>query len=574
MEYRSLTVDEITQLERHGCRADDWSRIGVVEEFTPTHIYNVEMHGDVRLGVYDKSIETEPGLRRHSGIRNAVLADVTIGDNCLIDNIGCHISGYTIGDDCCIVNVGRMAADAGASFGRGTTIAVMNEAGQGNVVLYDGLTSQMAALMVSEGVRPEVTAETPSVLVGDRAKITGTREIVNTVVAADAEINGASRLSDCTVGEAYIGTDVICESTIVSRGASVVDGARLYSCFVGEASHIGRGFTAESSLFFANCHMEGGEAVAAFCGPFSVSHHKASLLIGGMYSMYNAGSATNFSNHAYKTGPIHSGTLGRGAKTASGAHIVWPATIGAFTVCLGKIDDHPDTSLLPFSYLFGSAEGTIAVPGCNAATAGTQRDTSKWERRDMRPSGAGRDIVNFDWLNPAVVQCVIDGRRLLQRLQAEQGPADEYTVGPVRIRHSSLVKGIDRYDMLVKMFFSAAIADHEATLPAAIAGTGAWTDLAGLVAPQSEVQRLVDDISEGGLTDAEVIEHRLAALHALYGEYKWSYAYSAMLNYYGLDTLTPADIETIAAEGETARQRWLAAAEADARRDRAMAGMD
>ena len=574
MEYRSLTVDEIARLERNGCRADDWSRIGVVEEFTPVYIYNVEMHGEVRLGATDKSVEVEGGMYRHSGIRNAVLCDVTIGDDCLIDNIGCHICGYTIGDDCCIVNVGRMAADGGATYGQGTTIAVMNEGGESNIVLYDGLTAQMAALMASEGVKPAITPTVPSRLIGDRAKISNTREIVNTIVAADAEINGASRLSDCTVGEAYIGNDVICESTIVSTGASVSGGAKLYSCFVGEACHIGRGFSAENSLFFANSHLDNGEAAAAFCGPFTVSHHKASLLIGGMFSMYNAGSATNYSNHAYKTGPIHCGVLGRGSKTASGAHIVWPATIGAFTVCLGKIDDHPDTSLLPFSYLFGSPQGTIAVPGCNAATAGTARDISKWGRRDMRPLTARHDIINLDWLNPCVVQSVIDGRRLLLRLQAEQGPADEYTVGPVRIRHSSLVKGIDRYDMLVKMFFSAAIADHEATLPAAIAGTGAWTDLAGLVAPQSEVQRLVDDINEGGLTDAEVIEHRLAALHALYGEYKWSYAYSAMLNYYGLDTLTPADIETIAAEGETARQRWLAAAEADARRDRAMAGTD
>ena len=64
--------------------------------------------------------------------------------------------------------------------------------------------------------------------------------------------------------------------------------------------------------------MSNGEACAAFCGPFTVSHHKSSLLIGAMYSFYNAGSATNFSNHAYKMGPMHYGYLERGCKTASG----------------------------------------------------------------------------------------------------------------------------------------------------------------------------------------------------------------------------------------------------------------
>ena len=115
----------------------------------------------------------------------------------------------------------------------------------------------------------------------------------------------------------FIGHDVICENSIVQPGASVVEGAKLSNCLVGEACHIGRGFSAESSLFFANSHMDNGEACAAVCGPFSASHHKASLLIGVEMSFYNAGSATNFSNHAYKMGPIHQGNLMRGAKTAS-----------------------------------------------------------------------------------------------------------------------------------------------------------------------------------------------------------------------------------------------------------------
>lgn len=568
MEYRSLTVDEITQMEHRGCRADDWSRIGVAEDFTPTYIYNVEMHGDVRLGLTDKSIEVEGGLKRHSGIRNAVLCDVTIGDNCLIDNIGCHISGYTIGDDCCIMNVGRMAADGGATCGQGTVIAVMNEAGPGNVTLYDGLTSQMAALMVTTNIRPEVTPAVAPTLVGDRVKITNTREIVNTTVADDAEVCGAAKLTDSTVGEAYIGSDVVCESTIVSRGASVTDGARLYSCFVGEACHIGRGFTAESSLFFANSHMDNGEAAAAFCGPFSVSHHKATLLIGGMYTMYNAGSTTNYSNHAYKTGPIHSGTLARGTKTASGTHIVWPARIGAFSVCIGKIDDHPQTDDLPFSYLFGSEHGTMVAPGRNAATAGTARDIDKWQRRDRRPLTARRDIVNLDWLNPCIVASVVRGRELLLRALADQGQTDEYTVGTVRLRRSSLLKGIDRYDMLIKMFFAAVLADHEPTLPTGITGTGQWVDLAGLVAPKSEVTDLVDAIEAGDITTTADIERHLTDMHNHYGEYRWNFAYSCMCDYYHLDTLTADDARTIAADGQAARAAWLAATEDDAARDR------
>ena len=153
---------------------------------------------------------------------------------------------------------------------------------------------------------------------------------------------------------------------------------------MGEASQITNGFTAESSLFFANSYMSNGEACAAFCGPFSSSHHKSTLLIGCMLSFYNAGSATNFSNHAYKMGPIHYGQLERGTKTASGSHLLLPANIGAFSVCLGKIANHPDTRALPFSYVISDGKDTFIVPGINISTVGLYRDIRKWPRRDAR----------------------------------------------------------------------------------------------------------------------------------------------------------------------------------------------
>ena len=194
----------------------------------------------------------------------------------------------------------------------------------------------------------------PRAAIGNNVRITNTGEITGTMIEDGCEIRCASGLYNCTVASGggaatYVGNGVICRNVIISAGATVADGAQLKGCLVGEACHIGRGFSAENSVFFANSHMDNGEACAAFCGPFTVSHHKSTLLIGGMFSFYNAGSATNYSNHAYKLGPIHYGTLERGAKTASGAHILMPATIGAFSMCMGKIDSHPDTSAMRFS---------------------------------------------------------------------------------------------------------------------------------------------------------------------------------------------------------------------------------
>src|SRR5574344_928500 len=148
MDYRSLTEEEISQLEENGCRADDWSNINVVDDFQPTYIHNVTFYGHVNMGVFERSVEVEENFFRHSGVFNATLNNVTVGDNCLIENVFNYISGYDIGESCYISNVGTMSVTAGATFGEGNEIAVLNENGVPNVKLFSGLTSQMAALMV------------------------------------------------------------------------------------------------------------------------------------------------------------------------------------------------------------------------------------------------------------------------------------------------------------------------------------------------------------------------------------------------------------------------------------------
>lgn len=590
---RSLTLEEIEILERNGCTAEDWGRISVADDFEPEYIYNVAFYGDVSLGVFDKHIEVAEGFVRHAGIRNAVLRDVTVGDNCLIENIGNYICRYDIGEECYISNVGRIAADEGATYGNGNVVSVMNEAGDGNVIIYDGLTSQMAAFMVAHAADRELWSELKAIVdrfveerrperavIGYRVKIMNTREIINTLVCDECEINGASRLSDCTLSgtpEAgiYIGNDVICENSVVAAGASVLGGAKIDNCLIGEACHIGKGFSAESSLFFANSYMDNGEACAAFCGPFSVSHHKSTLLIGGMFSFYNAGSGTNFSNHAYKLGPVHYGTLERGSKTASGAHVLMPARIGAFSMVMGKVQCHPDTHDLPFSYLIASGDTTYIVPGRNLTTVGTFRDTGKWPRRDMRPRGERHSLVCFDWLSPYTISAAIRGRRLLESLREEQGnDAAEYSYGGCVIRNRSLVNGIRYYDMAIRLYMGEAVRDHYCELPESSTGTGDWQDMAGLIVPDTEVEQLAYDIRSGAIDEVQQIDDRLITMYSRYEDYKWNWTYRVILDYFGLDTLTEGDLQRISDEYEAARQEWTAAIRNDAEREYALGDVE
>lgn len=584
--YRSLTFEEINILEQGGCQAEDWNAIRVAEDFHPEYLKNVTFYGDIQMGAFEKDIEISKGFMKHSGIKNATLRNVSIGNDCLIENIGNFINNYTIGNECYISNVNTMETTEGATFGEGHIISVLNEVGDGNVVLFDGLTSQLAALMVKychdkafmnaikKLVRQDIALTVPDRgTVGNHVKILNTGEITNTHINDDCEIIGACRLSDCSIksipeASVYIGSGVICENSIIYDGSSILNSVKLENCFVGEACQISNGFTAESSIFFANSYMSNGEACAAFCGPFSASHHKSSLLIGGQFSFYNAGSATNFSNHAYKMGPIHYGTLERGSKTASGAYILMPANIGTFSVCFGKLMYHPDTRSLPFSYLIAYGDTMYLVPGRNLTTVGLYRDIRKWPKRDMRPRSGQKSIVNFDWLSPFSVCEILRGKKILEDLRAASGDnVSTYNYHEYVIKANVLRKGIQSYDMALRIFMGATLKRHALEEPKTDIGKGVWNDLSGLLLPESEELKIVDDVKNGNIQDINEVLERFRDIHNNYPEYRWAYAYQLICDYYGLDKFTEEEAARVHEDYVTARRAWIAEIRSDAEKE-------
>ena len=325
---------------------------------------------------------------------------------------------------------------------------------------------------------------------------------------------------------------------------------------------------AAGSVFFANSYMSNGEACAAFCGPFTASHHKSSLLIGGQFSFYNAGSATNFSNHAYKMGPMHYGTLERGSKTASGAYILMPAHIGAFSVCFGKLMYHPDTRSLPFSYLIAYNDVMYLVPGRNLTTVGLYRDIRKWPKRDKRPAGARKSVVNFDWLSPFTVGEILRGKKILEDLREASGEdVSTYNYHEYVIKNSSLRKGIKYYDIALRIYMGAVLKRHAPVEPTTTVGTGPWTDISGLLLPVSEEQRIIDDIISGEIETTHDLIERFEEINANYSEYRWAWSYRMILDYYGFTSLTEENVERVKSDYITARRAWIAEIKKDAAKE-------
>ena len=386
---KSAGIIEIYTLERQGCTAADWSTVYLDDNCDLSRIRDCRFSGRVEIGAIAE-------------LRSAAIEDCRMNSGVSIVNVRGHLRGLRIGRGVVIADVGTIESEPEASYGIGTEVAVLDETGSRPVHLYPGLSAQLATLMAmhprwaEEHLLPRLQEKYASrpfpYDLSDGCRVVGCQLLQNVHVGKEVSIEGAKRLVNGAVinnaapgkGLAGVGADVDAENFLIEDGYAG-RGALLRNVYVGQGASLDKGFTAHDSLFFANSAMENGEACAVLAGPYSVSMHKSTLLIGMRTAFFNAGSATNFSNHMYKLGPVHWGTMLRGAKTASGAYVMWGAQIGAFSLVMGPHKYHPDTSMFPFAYLFGDAHGhTLAAPGLMLRSCGLGRDEKKWPIRDRR----------------------------------------------------------------------------------------------------------------------------------------------------------------------------------------------
>ena len=577
--YRKLNEQEIQQLMAHSCMADDWTNIEVATDFKADYVHYTRFSGKIRLGVFEHEFTLAGGMKKHAGLYHATLHNVTVGNHCCIENVKNYIANYEIGDYTFIENVDIILVDGRSKFGNGVEVAVLNETGGREVMIHDRLSAHEAYIMALYRHRPELIEKMKAIVekhaddcassrgrIGNHVTIVDSGYIKNVKIGDYCEVEGAGRLKNGSLNSnqqapVHIGYGVVCDDFIVSSGSSVEDGTTLTRCFVGQACHLGHNYSASDSLFFSNCQEENGEACAIFAGPFTVTHHKSTLLIAGMFSFMNAGSGSNQSNHMYKLGPIHQGALERGAKTTSDSYILWPAKVGAFSLVMGRHVNNADTSNLPFSYLIEQQNTTYLVPGVNLRSVGTIRDAQKWPKRDKRTDSYRLDQINYNLLSPYTIQKMMKGCQILKDLRRVSGETSEtYSYQSAKIKNSSLNKGIQLYETAIHKFLGNSIikrleetifqSDEEIRarlLPDTEIGSGEWVDVSGLIAPKSEIEKLMADIENGVLVDVNQMHERFEEMHRNYYTYEWTWAYDKILSFYHLnpETITAKDVIAI-----------------------------
>ncbi|MGD0343200.1 MAG: DUF4954 family protein, partial [Bacteroidales bacterium] len=548
----------IQVLLSNGCTCDNWNDIEIRQGFDPQKCRNVHFSGKIKMGLFSKSFSDESGVTINSGIVNAQIHNCTIGDNVSIYNVRDYIANYSIKNDVVIRNCGRINTEGKSTFGNGTQVAVLSETGARSVRIWDRLSAHQAYIVAMYRHKSAainkieqmtmkyaelINSETGTI--GQNSIIHNCTSIRNVKIGPYSRIEGVIKLNNgsinsCQEDPVFVGPGVIMEHFIICSGSTVNDSTLIDKCFIGQGCTLSKHYSAENSLFFANCGGYHGEACSIFAGPYTVTHHKSTLLIAGIFSFMNAGSGSNQSNHMYKLGPIHQGIVERGSKTTSDSYLLWPARIGPFTLVMGRHYKNMDTSSLPFSYLIESNDESILVPGINLRSVGTIRDAQKWPLRDGRKDLVKIDQINFNLLSPFTIRKMIDGRELLKKLQKESAPNVEfYFYNNMKITRNSLERGILLYQTGIDKFLGNSIIkklegtefqtniDLRKKLAADQShGLGEWIDVAGLIVPKNEIDKLLYEIENGKINSLEALFASFENIHNAYYEWEWTWAAS------------------------------------------------
>lgn len=551
--YRKISEFEIARLVAANCRAENWAQINVKNDFDAHSIRNCYFKGTVN-----------------------------IGNNVRIYNIGSHIANYTLSDGACIENVDVLETTSDSTFGNGVRAAVINEAGGREVTLFDGLTAQSAYIMALYRHRPDTIARIENMAagysdsirsgigtVGENAKVTNSGIIRNVNIGAAAEVDGAAMLFNGTINSsagnvARIGVGAKLYDFIVLGNSRIDNDACLRKCFVGEGVTIS-GLTANDSVFFANSNCENGEVCSVFAGPYTVSHHKSTLLIAGMFSFFNAGSGANQSNHLFKTGAVHQGIHQRGCKFGSDAYVMLPAKDGAFTIVLGRHKNHPNTENFPYSYLTEEGGVSFLLPAINLTSYGTVRDIAKWPVRDSRGDNK-RDLVNFEECNPFITERILRAIEKSEELLAKTG-VDTYIYERTRIKASMLRRGLGIYklarDKFIGVMLSGGI-DAKAKRDTSI--TEHWIDAAGMFIPKSKMEAILDNIDKGTIKSLAELNDALSKEHSAYREYAYNWALIILESALGHEA-SKQDIDDAIQQGIDAGRKLEELTDADRRKD-------
>ena len=574
-DFRNLTNEEINFLKSQGCSSQSWEKI-LIKNVDLSRIKDVQFHGKIKINALNGMVRYHNKVKLLASINRATLIDVYINGNVYINNVGRFIANYKIERGVIIENAGSIYMEGKSSFGNGVETSPIMEGNGRSIKIFNRLNSHIAYLvaiyrhekLMREKINSMIDEYTKQKTrkfgkIKEYAKIINARLIKNSLIDPYATIENTDEINNTTVIStkecpSYIGTSVILTDSIVLKGAHIVDGTVIKKAFIGEGVKLGRQFSCEDSLLFANCEGEHGEMFSIFAGPYTVTHHKATLLIASHFSFFNAGSGTNQSNHMYKLGPYHHGFMERGCKTGSNSYILWPSHIGAFSTVIGAHYDNVDTSDFPFSYITEHGyHQTRLIPALNLFGVGLSRDENKWKDRDRR-KGDKKDLIIFDVFSPYTVSKMLKSETILKEIKKENNDNNEkfLTYKNMIIKKSSLDKYSKRYSIAIDLYLHNKILSYISNsnnIEEIISNLQYeennifenWVDIGGLICAKQRIDNIIKDLENNKINDIKTLTAEFEKLYNLYTEDEKSWVLNMAKSRYNLEAIDKNTISNL-----------------------------
>ncbi|OEJ15498.1 DUF4954 domain-containing protein [Brachyspira hampsonii] len=573
-DFRNLTNEEINFLKSQGCSSQSWDKI-LIKNVDLSRIKDVQFHGRVKINSLNGNVRYYKKLSVPASINRATLIDVFINGNVYINNIGRFIANYKIENGVIIENAGSIYMEGKSSFGNGVETSPIMEGDGRSVKIFNRLNSHIAYLVAIYRHEKLMREKINNMIdeyakqktrkfgkIKKHAKIINARLIKNSLIDPYTTVENADEISNTTVIStkecpSYIGTSVILKDSIVLKGADITDSTVIKKAFIGEGVRLARQFSCEDSLLFANCEGEHGEMFSIFAGPYTVTHHKATLLIASHFSFFNAGSGTNQSNHMYKLGPYHHGFMERGCKTGSNSYILWPSHIGAFSTVIGAHYDNVDTSDFPFSYITEHGyHQTRLIPALNLFGVGLSRDENKWRDRDRR-KGDKKDLIIFDVFSPYTVSKMIKSEAILEKIKKEKNNNGDFlTYKNMIIKISSLDKYSKRYTIAIDLYLHNKILSYikdSKNIDEIVSNLEynknnvfeKWSDIGGLICAKDRVDNIIKNLENNKINDIKTLIEEFEKLYNIYYEDEKSWVINIIKLRYNIESINKETIKKL-----------------------------
>ena len=435
--YRNLTAEEIDCLKKQNNHAENWDIVYVTDGFSASFISNSRFCGKCYLGRFTGfPLEVENDTFLQSGIYDSIIKDSKIDDESLVCKCGL-LSNYIVSQYTVLFNTGTITAGKDNSFSNGSDTIIGPETGERAVKIFSEMNMKTINFILSpdnKSVYDQFISEykrlflLKSGYVGKNCRIINTVSISNSFISDMSIIEGATRISNCTILSSEN------DSTFIGSGADITDSIIQWGCGIDSMSIIQRSLLMEythtekhcniiESIIGPNSAIGEAEITSSLAGPFTAAHHH-SLLIACIWpgGRGNIGYGANVgSNHTSRL-PDQEIIPGEGMFFGLGSSIKFPAQYSEspYTVISTGSVTLPQRVEFPFSLITQQSITTgIDSPLFNEIVPAwvlsdniysVVRNESKFRKRNR----SHRNDTDFNIFRPEIIDMMTTARNRLR----------------------------------------------------------------------------------------------------------------------------------------------------------------